>query len=76
MNSSGFMTRWVVCSFQCEHLVPGAWPKGDAIGARGRLQGRERVVATDAGQVGHGLLFDQMALAGQPAQDARDDLDE
>jgi hypothetical protein len=58
---------------QAEHLVSGARPKGDAIGARGRLQGRERVIGIDVGHVGHALLFDQMALAGEHFQEARDD---
>ena len=38
------------------------------------MQGRERVIRIDIGQVGHALLFDQIALAGQHFEQARDDL--
>ncbi|MCZ7563813.1 MAG: hypothetical protein M5U08_08365 [Burkholderiales bacterium] len=46
---------------QAEHLLSGARPQRDAIGARGRLQGRERVSRIEVGQVSHALLFEQMA---------------
>jgi hypothetical protein len=46
---------------QAQHLLSGARPQRDAIGARGRLQGRERVIGIEVGQVPHALLLDQMA---------------
>jgi hypothetical protein len=61
---------------QAQHLLSGARPKGNAVGARGGLQGPERVIRIDVGQVAHALLFDEIALAGQHSHDARDDLDE
>ena len=61
---------------QAEHFVPGSRPKCDAVGARGGLQRRERVIGIRVGQVGHPLLLDEGALAGQQLQDARDDLRE
>ena len=57
-----------------QHLVPCAWPECDAVGAGGRLQGRERAVCSDLTQVARPLFFDQIALARQPLHDARDDL--
>ena len=54
--------------------MSGARPQRDAIGARGRLQGHERVMRIDVGQVGHASLFDQIAQAGQQFEQARDDL--
>ena len=42
--------------------------------ARGRLQGPERFIRIDVGQVGHVLLFNQMTLAGEHVHQTRDDL--
>jgi hypothetical protein len=41
-----------------------------------RLRECGGVIRIDVGPVGHALLFDEIALAGQHSQDARDDLDE
>ena len=38
------------------------------------MQGRERVIRIDVGQVAHALLFHEIATSGQPLQEARDDL--
>lgn len=38
---------------QAQHLLSGARSQRDAIRARGRLQGRERVIRIEVGQVGH-----------------------
>jgi len=43
---------------QAQHLLSGTRPQRDAIAARGRLQGRKRVIRVDVGQIGH-------AAAGQ-----------
>ncbi len=44
------------------------------------MQGREQVVRINdpvcIRYISHALFFDQMPLAGQPSQDARDDLAE
>ena len=49
------------CGAQAKHLMSGARPQRDAIGARGRMQRRERVIGIDVGQVTHALLLDKMA---------------
>ena len=46
---------------QAQHLLSGERPQRDAIAARGGLQGRERVIRIDVGQVTHALLLDKMA---------------
>ena len=38
------------------------------------MQRREPVTRLSFGQVGHALFFDEVALAGQPLEDAGDDL--
>lgn len=48
--------------------------QGDAIGARRCLQRRQRDIRIDVRQVGHALLFDQMACARQHLHQPRDDL--
>ena len=76
VGAQGF-TGWR-CSarhaLQAEHLLPGARPKRDAVSAGGRLQRRARMIGLDLPQVGHPLFFDKMTLAGQPLQDAGEDL--
>jgi hypothetical protein len=59
---------------QAQHLLAGARPQRNTIAAGGGLQGRERIIRIHVGQVGHALLFDQIALAGQHSQQARNDL--
>ena len=46
---------------QAQHLLSGARPQGDAIRARGRLQCPEGIIGIHVGQVGHALLFEQVA---------------
>ncbi len=61
---------------QAQHLLPGAWPKGNAVGAGARLQGHERLIGLDAGQVAYALLFNEDALTSQQPHQTRDDLGE
>ena len=61
-------------SLQAQHLLSGTRSQGDSIRARGRLQGLERVVRIDVCQVGHALLFDQIAYSGEHLHEPRDDL--
>src|SRR3954447_1457404 len=43
---------------QAQYLLPCGWPQRNAIGAGGRLQGRERAIRLGLRQVGYALLFD------------------
>jgi hypothetical protein len=52
---------------------PRAWPKGNAVGAGARLQGHERLIGLDAGQVAYALLFNEDALTSQQPHQRRDD---
>ena len=61
---------------QAQHLLSRAWPQGNAVGARGRLQGRERLIGLDAGQITHALLLDEHALTSEQPHEARDDFGE
>ena len=47
-----------------------------ALRARGRLQGREQVIGIEVGQVGHVLLFHEIAQSGQFLHEPHDDLRE
>src|SRR3954447_21934171 len=58
---------------QAQYLLPRVWPQRNAVGAGGRLQGRERAIGLGLRQVGHALLFDEVAGAGQQLDDALDD---
>lgn len=46
---------------QAQYLLPGAWSERDTVGAGRRLQGAEGVVRIGIRQIGHALLFDQIA---------------
>ena len=50
---------------QAQHFAPRPRPERNAIGARRRLQGRERAIGLGLGQVGHAPLFDEVASARQ-----------
>jgi hypothetical protein len=56
---------------QAQYFLPGPGPQRNAVGARGRLQARERAIRIDLAQLTHPLFFDQIALARQPLHDAR-----
>jgi len=58
---------------QAQYFLPCVWPQRNAIGAGGRLQGRERAIRLGLGQVAHALLFDEVAGARQQLDDALDD---
>jgi len=58
---------------QAQYFLPGVWPQRYAIGAGGRLQGRERAIGLRLGQISHALLFDEVAGAGQQLADALND---
>lgn len=60
-------------SRRCSGISPRPGPECDAGGAGGCLQGRERAIRIDVGQVAHPLFFDEIALARQQLYDARDD---
>ena len=50
---------------QAQYFLPGVRPQRNAVGAGGRLQGRERAIGLGLGQVAHALLFDEVASAPQ-----------
>ena len=50
---------------QAQYFLPRVWAQRNAIGARRRLQGRERAIRLGLGQVAHALLFDEVAGARQ-----------
>lgn len=50
---------------QAQHLLPGAWPKGNTVGAGGGLQEPERVVGIGIGEVSHAFVFHEIAKARQ-----------
>jgi len=58
---------------QTQHFLPCVWAQGNAVGAGGRLQGRERAIGLGFGQVAQAPLFDEVAGARQQLQDALDD---
>jgi len=68
------------CVLPAQHFAPRPRPERDAVSAGGGLQGCEQVVRINdpvrIRHIGHALFFDQMPLAGQQPQDARDDLAE
>ena len=59
---------------QAQHLLSGARPNRDAIGARGRLQCNQRIIRISVGYVAHALLLDQMALTRKHFHEAHDEL--
>ena len=59
---------------QTQHLLSGTRIEGDSIGARGGLQGLERVIGSDVGEVGHPLLFNEIAPAGEQSHEPHDNL--
>jgi hypothetical protein len=65
-------------TLQRQHLLPGAWPEGDAVSARRSLQRPEHAglvrIAVVVGQVGLALLFDEHPLAGKQFHHPGDDL--
>ena len=58
-----------VPSSQAQHLLSGAQTRGNVISARCRLQRRQRMIRIRVRQVGHALLFDQMACARLDSSD-------
>ena len=66
------------CVLPAQHFAPRPRPERDALGAGGRLQGREQILRIDdpvrISHISHALFFDQMPLAAQQPQDAPDDL--
>ena len=68
------------CVLQAQHFASRPRPERDAVGAGGRLQRCEHVFRINDSvrvrHISHALFFDQVPLAGQQPQHARDDLAE